>query len=92
MDKNIKVQPGADLEQTVAWKNGVTSFKNADIKTIMRQVSRWYDVDVAYEGTAPATTFNGEVSRQANVSKVLSIFDFAGIRCRIEGKKIVVMP
>ena len=90
--KKISVQSDADLEQTVAWKNGVTSFKNADIKAIMRQVARWYDVDIAYEGSIPVSTFSGEVPRQANVSKVLNILDYAGIRCRVEGKKFVVMP
>lgn len=89
---SIAVKKDADLEQIVAWKNGINSFKDADIKTIMRQVSRWYDVDVVFEGTIPPSkTFTGEFSRSDNASKIFSLFDFAGIRCRIEGKKVFVM-
>jgi len=89
---DIAVNKNADLEQIVAWKNGINSFKDADIKTIMRQVSRWYDVDVEFEGKLPASkTFTGEFSRSDNASKIFSLLDFAGIHCRIEGRKVIVM-
>jgi ferric-dicitrate binding protein FerR (iron transport regulator) len=82
----------ADVEQAVAWKNGYFSFDNADLKTVMRQIARWYDVEVVYEGAPPEERFTGEVSRNSKASEVLRILELSNIRFRIEGKKIVVMP
>jgi hypothetical protein len=56
----------------------------------MRQISRWYDVDVVYEGKISKKTFSGEVRRTVNVSEVLRIMEHAGIRFTLEGKKLVV--
>jgi len=76
----------------IAWKNGLTSFKDADIRTIMRQVARWYDVEVNYEGEIPRRLFTGEISRKANLSELIKIIELSNIRLRLEGKVITVMP
>ncbi|RPD47303.1 FecR family protein [Paracnuella aquatica] len=81
----------ADVEQAVAWKNGYFSFDNADLKTVMRQVARWYDVEVVYEGTPTGDRFSGEVPRNSKATELLKILELSNIRFRIEGKKIVVM-
>ncbi|SMD16674.1 FecR family protein [Pedobacter nyackensis] len=76
----------------IAWKNGLTSFKDADIRTIMRQVARWYDVEVNYEGEIPRRLFTGEISRKANLSELIKIIELSNIQLRLEGKTITVMP
>ena len=76
----------------MAWKNGVFNFDNADLKAIMRQIARWYDVDVAYQGKVAPKTFKGEISRNVPASKVLQMLEYLGVHFKIEGKKIVVMP
>lgn len=86
----VRVVPGADLEEAVAWKNGNLRFHNADIPAIMRQVSRWYDVDVVYEGNVPVGHFTGQVSRETDLTGMLRIFALSQIHFRIEGRKIIV--
>jgi len=85
----IKVVP-ADLEEAVAWKNGLFRFENADLPTVMRQIARWYDVDIVYPAQIPAGTFTGEVYRNMTASKVLDGLGFTGVKFKIEGKKIII--
>lgn len=92
LKNDIKIVKDVDVEMVVAWKNGKTLFKSADLKSIMRQVERWYDVDVIFEGNIPDRTFSGGVSRDVNLSELLRIFEVSKIHFRIEGKKLVVMP
>ncbi|MET4142734.1 FecR domain-containing protein [Pedobacter sp. UYP1] len=89
MGNQLNVNPG-DTEEAVAWKNGMFSFKDADLQTVMRAVARWYDVEVSYEGNLPARQFSGEIHRNINLSEVLDILSFFKVHFRIDGKKITV--
>lgn len=77
-------------EDMIAWKNGYFSFEHADVKTIMRQLARWYDLEVVYEGEVSSDTFSGKVYRNMNLSKVLEVLAFSRVNFRIEGKKIMI--
>ena len=89
---NMKIVNDANLEETVAWKDGNFQFENSDIKSVMRQLSRWYDVEISYRGTI-STQFIGGISRNVKLSQVLSMLQQTGeVRFIIEGKKIIVMP
>ena len=79
-----------DVDEVTAWKTGMFQFDNADIKTIMRQISRWYNVEVEYEGNLPASTYHGRISRNSNVSTVLKILELSGINFSLERGKIIV--
>lgn len=68
----------------IAWKNGLFKFEKANIYTIMKQFSRWYNVDVAYEGKIPDNKFTGEVYRNMDASKALRILSYAKINFRVE--------
>lgn len=81
-----------DVDDAVAWKNGLTTFENADIYAVMRQVSRWYDVKVGFEGQIPRRHFTGAVSRTANLSEVLRILELSKIHFKVNGKTITVTP
>jgi transmembrane sensor len=81
-----------DVDETIAWKNGQTSFKDLDIQAIMRQVSRWYDVDAEFRGNIPARSFTGGISRKSNLSSLLKVLELNNIHFDIEGKKIIVKP
>jgi ferric-dicitrate binding protein FerR (iron transport regulator) len=89
----IAVTADADLEEVMAWKTGKFIFgEKADIETIMRQVSRWYDVDIAYQGKI-ASHFGGTISRQVNISEVLKILEATGnVKCSVQGKKVIITP
>lgn len=86
----LTVADDADIEEAVAWKNGMFVFNQADIKTVMNQISRWYDVEVKFGGQLPADHYSGKISRNVNASKVLSILELSGIKFKIEGKTIIV--
>ncbi len=82
----------ADTDQVVAWKNGLFQFDGATLETVLRQVARWYDVDVRYEGTIPRH-FSGGISRNASLAEVLHVLDKAGkTRFMLEGRTVVVRP
>jgi len=90
-DNHIKVQ-AVDVDNVIAWSNGFFAFKQADIKTVMRQFSRWYDVVVEYEGQIPTTRITGKAYRNVNASEALTILTDLGIHYRIENKKIIIIP
>jgi transmembrane sensor len=80
-----------DAENFVAWKTGRFFFNKADIKTVMRQLSRWYDVKVSYKGTMPQQQFNGDIQRNLQATQLLDILsNYYNIPFKIEGKKIIV--
>lgn len=88
----MKVIENADVSLAVAWKNGLTSFKSADIKTIMRQVERWYDVEVVYSGAIPVRSFTGDIPRDANLSELLRLLEISRIHFKMEQRRLIVMP
>ncbi len=83
-----------DKEAVVAWKSDMFYFDNEDIGTIMRQVERWYDVTVDYEGDMTGKIFTGQISRYAQVSQVLEMLELThDIHFRIgSGNHITVLP
>jgi len=93
-NEEIKLVPDADVDAVVAWKNGVQVFDGADLRTIMRQVERWYDVDVEFKGIVPSRTFSGDIPRTANLSEVLQLLEAVGkIHFSLDAskKKLIVM-
>ncbi|MGN6297246.1 MAG: FecR family protein [Ginsengibacter sp.] len=91
-DSRLTIQNNVDVEEVMAWKNGLFSYKGADVETIMRQVSRWYNVDVVFE--EPVTEkFYAQVSRNTNVSKLLKMLEATrAVHFSINGKTITVRP
>ena len=84
--------PGVDTAEVVAWKNGMFKFKDAPIEVIMRQVARWYDAEIAYEGKVNYH-FNATIYRKENVSRLLEVLEETGnVHFVVEGKKIIVKP
>lgn len=89
----IKVEAHADIEQAVAWKNGMQSFKDADIKTIMRQVSRWYNIDVAYSGDIPEIGLTGKIPRTISLKKLLEALELnSSLHFQLTDGKVTVTP
>ena len=90
---DIKVLNDVNMDEVMAWKNGKFRFgENADIGAIMRQISRWYDVDIEYQGRVNQR-FWGSISKDVNVSRVLKILEATGgVKFKVEGNKIIVMP
>ncbi|HWW40381.1 FecR family protein, partial [Pedobacter sp.] len=79
--------------EAIAWKNGKFLFADEDIETIMRRISRWYNVEVEYRGNLSDKNFAGSISRYENVSEVLKMLELTGtIHFKVEGRRIIVMP
>ncbi|MBC9909149.1 FecR family protein [Chitinophaga varians] len=87
----IAVLSDVDLSQTLAWKNGLFSFNNADIQTVMRQLERWYDIRVRYEGKDSGITIDGKMYRNVNLSSVLEFLRESGVRFRMENKTLIIL-
>lgn len=88
--QNIKIVPDVDIEEVTAWKNGRFLFNGADVETIMRQVARWYDVDIVYENKINEL-ITGGLGRSENVQQLLNILEATGkVKFRVNGKQIVV--
>jgi ferric-dicitrate binding protein FerR (iron transport regulator) len=83
----------ANTEQVVAWKNGMFRFKETSIRELMREVERWYNVDVIYNTVKTDQDFTGIVPRTRNISELLHTLELTGtVHFQIEGKKIIVLP
>ena len=87
----INIDKNANTDEAVSWKNGWFNFNSAGIETIMRQIGRWYDVEVNYSGNIGHETFTAMVKRSSNISAVLKIMEEGGIKFKMDNKKIVVL-
>jgi transmembrane sensor len=87
---NITVR-SADMDAVMAWKNGLFEFSGADINTIMRQIARWYDVEVVTSDKISSREFEGKISRDAQLADVLRILELSDIKFSVEGKKIIIL-
>lgn len=91
-DNRIVKLRKADKVQETGWKNGEFNFENKDIKTIMKEISRWYDVNVIYKGVVSVDRFDGTISRYADIRDVLEILRVGGngVEFNLEGNTIFV--
>lgn len=87
----IQILKNINTDQAVAWRTGLFDFEGDNIDDIMRQLSRWYDMEVSYGQTVPQQHFTGSIRRQVNLSEVLHMLEVAGgIKFTINGKKVTV--
>jgi ferric-dicitrate binding protein FerR (iron transport regulator) len=91
-DGQIALNENADIDEAVAWKNGRFQFADADVRTVMREIARWYDVEVEYAGKVPAEKLEGEIPRNSNITEVFKILELSNVHCKIQGRKITVLP
>ncbi len=93
LEKNgsLKVVNNINVEESVAWKNGFFSFADADIQTVMRQLERWFDIEVRYQGNAPSRRFQGEIGRDLTLDQILKILDKMNVHFKMEGRTLVVI-
>jgi transmembrane sensor len=87
----ISINKNADTEQAMAWKKGVFNFNNSDLEMLFRQLSRWYDVDVKFQGPIQSREFNGEMQRDLKLTQVLKLLEKNNVFCKLEGKTVVVL-
>jgi transmembrane sensor len=99
---NMLLEPGqqtdgnhiktVNTERYTAWKSGDFYFEDDSIQTVMRQLSRWYNIEVTYEGNITKEGFNAQISRSKNISAILYILENTkGVHFKIEGRRITVI-
>ncbi|MBO9730667.1 MAG: FecR domain-containing protein [Chitinophaga sp.] len=87
---NLQVKT-VDTEEAVAWKNDQFAFRDVDLPTVMRQIARWYDVEIVYAGTPATDEISGKISRNYNISQVLKMLEYtAGIKYSVDGHKVTI--
>lgn len=91
VDQKIAVH-AADTEQALGWYKGDFVFNGAELKNIMRQISRWYGVDVVYQNDIGNVKFGGSISRSKDIHEVLKVLSMTkGVNFKLEGRRVLVM-
>jgi hypothetical protein len=91
-DDRIRLVKGVNIYQEVAWKDNIFCFEGADVETVMRQLSMWYDIPIDVEGHI-SDHFTGTIPRNVSVSKVFEVLQKTGsIHYKIHDQKIIVYP
>jgi transmembrane sensor len=85
----LTIHDTPDIDQVLAWKNGLFIFRSADIRTILRQAARWYDIEVVYAENAPGT-FTGTIARDVSLGEFLQILLHSEVRFTLEGKRLII--
>lgn len=86
----IAVAGNTDMEQVMSWKEGYFRMKGTDLASLMRQVARWYDVQVEYKNGVPAARFGGLINREVSLPDMLKALEQYGIYSRVDNGKIIV--
>ncbi len=85
-----------DVSSFVAWKNNKFLFYETELKDVMKGLSRWYDIQISYQGNIPDTYFYGEIGRDKNLAEVLRIMEKSGVKFKLRQigteKKLIVIP
>ncbi|HEY1202431.1 MAG TPA: FecR domain-containing protein [Niastella sp.] len=86
----LAINHSPDVNQVMAWKNGLFQFHNAGLPAVLKQISRWYDVDIRYEGDVPVREFEGKIQRNLTLLQVLKILEKNQVHLTLEGRSIIV--
>ncbi|MFX1707279.1 FecR domain-containing protein [Chitinophaga sp. CC14] len=86
----LTLRPDADLEKVLAWKNGMFNFTGLDFKLAMKDIERWYNIQVKYEGTIPAFKLKGKMDKGVQLSDLIRFIEGFGLQVRQEGRTLTI--
>jgi Fe2+-dicitrate sensor, membrane component len=86
----LAVNPQPNIAQVLAWKNGLFDFQDMRFAEAMRQVERWYDIQVVYDGPAPDIEFTGGMDRGIQLSGIIRFLNDYGIKTRLQGRRLII--
>lgn len=91
--QGVKVLSNVNIEKVIAWKRGLFNFEDASLEEVLRQVERWYDIEVVYEkGVIPDISFGGKFSNDVSLEGMLRSLKESEVNFRMEGRKLIVLP
>ncbi|HEY8389228.1 MAG TPA: FecR domain-containing protein [Parasegetibacter sp.] len=88
--KPLELELTPDLDQVMAWRNGVFYFRSAGLKTVMMQIERWYDIDVVYQGNLPEMKISGKMDRGLSLTEILDFLDKMDVKYSRRGRTLIV--
>jgi ferric-dicitrate binding protein FerR (iron transport regulator) len=89
----VYVDSSPDLDKAVAWRYGFFKFNDTDIRALMREISRWYDIEVEYGISDYAGKFGGRIDRSLPLPELLNFLELNNIHhYKLEGRKLIVLP
>jgi ferric-dicitrate binding protein FerR (iron transport regulator) len=88
----ISLVSNPDINQAVAWKSGLFDFNHVNLQAVVRQLARWYDIDVKFEGNVSDRYFRGKVTRDLKLSQVIQLLQDVNVKFHIDGKTLIVTP
>lgn len=87
---DFKIKKNVNTDKELAWKNGDFIFDNIDLYTLMRQISRWYDIEVEFDGKVVVERLSGKLSRNVSLSEIIQVLELYDLRIIRDGRKIAV--
>lgn len=89
-NQQLTVNHIANMEQILAWKNGMFNFEDVSFADAMRQLERWYDIDVIYERQVPAIELTGEMTKDVTLEGLMIFLEKLGVHCKLTGRKLII--
>lgn len=89
---SIRVEKEVDIEKVMAWKNGIFNFNGSTLEEVMRQIERWYEIEVVYEKGIPNIPVGGEMSKDIPLNGLMIVLEKLDVHYRMEGRKLIILP
>ncbi len=86
----VAIDGSADLAQVIAWKNGIFNFNNASLELVMKQLERWYNIDVQYTGKPPVLKISGKMDRGLSLREILDFLSKNDMKYSMKGRTLIV--
>ncbi len=87
---SININKLVNLEEAVAWKNGLFQFNNLDMQEVMNQLGRWYGMNVIFDEDAPLKRITGKIYRNKNASEVFKVLEKLDVHFKLEGNTVII--
>lgn len=92
-NRPVQVLDDVNAVSVVAWKNGVFDFDDVPLEEAMRQLARWYDIEVIYQQTIPKVQLGGTFKRSLPFTDVLVFLSNVGLHYKLEGNRtLIILP
>lgn len=87
----IKIANNVDIEQVVSWKDGYFHFTNASLRSVLLQISRWYDVEIVNADNLPDEHFDGDIDRTLQLGQVIQILKRNKVHLAVNGNQLIIL-
>ncbi|MCK7553694.1 FecR domain-containing protein [Chitinophaga sedimenti] len=86
----LTVTNDLDTNDEIAWKNGLFVMRSTDLPALLRQLSRWYDIDIRVQGQLPKREFGGKLTKDMDLAAIMEVLSAYGIHSRLERGTLII--